>query len=87
LEGEQSLLSSQFVSLRHAQICRIAPLQVNLELVDLTPPPKIMASKEKEASSVDAVDGGIKHHKKEKEKEKLNGDYFIQVNEHKKGLR
>jgi hypothetical protein len=46
-----------------------------------------MASKEKEASSVDAVDGGIKHHKKEKEKEKLNGDYFIQVNEHKKGLR
>lgn len=48
---------------------------VNLELVDLTPP-KIMAAP-------DAPDTGPKSSKLGKEK---LGDYFVPVNEHKKGL-
>ena len=55
---------------------------VNLELVDLTPPgqPKIMSAKEK--GEKESLSGG--------EKTKIGGgggDCFIQVNELKKGIR
>ncbi len=54
-----------------------SPDQVNLELVDLSP----KAMKEKGSDEADGAKG------EKKKEEKLNGDYFVQVNEHKKGLR
>ena len=56
---------------------------VNLELVDLTPPglPKIMSAKEKGEKESESGGG------EKRAKNGGGGDCFIQVNEHKKGLR
>ena len=51
------------------------PEAVNLELVDLTPP-KIMAADQPDSAAAKAKKG-----------EAMGGDYFIAVNEHKKGIR
>ena len=56
---------------------------VNLELVDLTPP-KMSPKSAKSMAAEDAIDADVE---KGKKKEKDNLDYFVPVNEHKKGVR
>ena len=58
---------------------------VNLELVDLTPP---KSKKEIKAVAEDDVDANVDVEKGNKGKKRQeNLDYFVPVNEHKKGLR